>query len=121
MPTAHSAQLSRIRLEYFEHGHGPHRVLLVHGFEASARIWTEVQLALPKDLYTSIAINNRGAGNSDAPPDDDAYAVAQSGPSQAVTELLAIVPEYFERRPDWWRAAIDGHGRRVGFVLPVLV
>ena len=76
MPTAHSAQLSRIRLEYFEHGHGPHRVLLVHGFEASARIWTEVQLALPQDLYTSIAINNRGAGNSDAPPDDDAYAVA---------------------------------------------
>ena len=76
MPNARFAQLPSVRLEYFEHGHGPHRVVLVHGFEASARIWNEVQLALPQDLYTSIAINNRGAGNSDAPLDDGAYSVA---------------------------------------------
>ena len=75
MPTAHFAQLSRLRLEYFEHGHGPTRVVLVHGFEASARIWTAVQQALPPELYTSIAINNRGAGNSDAPSADADYGV----------------------------------------------
>lgn len=75
MPTARFAQLSRLRLEYFEHGHGPARVVLVHGFEASARIWTAVQEALPPELYTSIAINNRGAGNSDAPSADEDYGV----------------------------------------------
>ena len=75
MPTAQFAQLSQVRLEYFEHGHGPTRVVLVHGFEASARIWTAVQEALPPALYTSIAINNRGAGNSDAPSADEDYGV----------------------------------------------
>ena len=56
------AQLSKVRLEYFPHGEGPERVVLIHGFQASARIWRLTQEALPADRYTSIAINNRGAG-----------------------------------------------------------
>ena len=75
MPTAHVAQLSNVRLEYFLHGHGPERVVLIHGFQASARIWAMVQEALPSDRYTSIAINNRGAGNSDAPPAESDFGV----------------------------------------------
>ena len=75
MPTSQFAVLPHIRLEYFIHGHGTRRVVFVHGFEASARIWTEVQTALAPNEFTSIAINNRGAGRSDAPPDDGDYGV----------------------------------------------
>ena len=69
------AQLSKVRLEYFSHGQGPERILFIHGFQASARIWEKVQRALPAERYTSVAINNRGAGQSDAPPDESAYGV----------------------------------------------
>src|SRR5689334_6771306 len=69
------AQLSKVRLEYFSHGQGPERILFIHGFQASARIWEKVQQALPAERYTSVAVNNRGAGQSDAPPDESAYGV----------------------------------------------
>jgi branched-chain amino acid transport system permease protein len=69
------AQLSQIRLEYFARGEGPQRVLFIHGFQASARIWHAVQHELPTDRYTTIAINNRGAGGSDAPASEHAYGV----------------------------------------------
>ena len=75
MPTSKLAQLSKVGLEYFEHGHGPERIVLIHGFQASARIWAMVQEALPADRYTTIAINNRGAGNSDAPPNESDFGV----------------------------------------------
>jgi pimeloyl-ACP methyl ester carboxylesterase len=69
------AQLSKVRLEYFLHGDGPERVVLIHGFQASAAIWRLVQEALPADRYTSIAINNRGAGGSEAPPREEDFSV----------------------------------------------
>ena len=68
-------QLDSVRLEYFRYGHGPEHVVLVHGYQASARIWQRVQELLPADRYTSIAINNRGAGGSDAPANDEDYGV----------------------------------------------
>ena len=69
------AQLSRVKLHYYEHGNGPEQVVFVHGFEASARIWRLVQEALPADRYHTIAIDNRGAGQSDAPSDAADYGV----------------------------------------------
>ena len=69
------AQLSKVRLEYFQHGEGPQRVVLIHGFQASAAIWRLVQEALPADRFTSIAINNRGAGGSEAPPREADFSV----------------------------------------------
>jgi pimeloyl-ACP methyl ester carboxylesterase len=69
------AKLSKVRLEYFPHGEGPERVVFIHGFQASARIWRMVQAALPEGRYQSIAINNRGAGGSDAPPDEADFSV----------------------------------------------
>ena len=69
------AQLSNVRLEYFPHGAGPEKVVFIHGFQASAPIWRMVQEALPADRYQSIAINNRGAGASDAPPDEADFTV----------------------------------------------
>jgi pimeloyl-ACP methyl ester carboxylesterase len=69
------ARISKVQLEYFERGSGPERVLLIHGFQASAAIWRLVQEALPADRYTSIAINNRGAGGSEAPPREEDFSV----------------------------------------------
>lgn len=69
------AQLSRVRMQYFERGHGPERVVFVHGYQASARIWQLVQAELPEDRYRTLAINNRGAGETDAPPDEADFTV----------------------------------------------
>jgi ribosomal protein S18 acetylase RimI-like enzyme len=52
--------------------------------------------------------------------ESDQYTVQHSGPDHAVTELLAIVPLYFEKPEAWWRVAVDAQGQKVGFVLPVL-
>jgi branched-chain amino acid transport system permease protein len=83
------AQLSEVRLEYFEHGSGPEKVVFIHGFQASAPIWRLTQAALPADRYTSIAINNRGAGASDAPPDAADFSVQAfaSDAFELVTQL----------------------------------
>jgi pimeloyl-ACP methyl ester carboxylesterase len=69
------AQLSKVKLEYAPHGEGPERVVFIHGFQASARIWRMTQEALPADRYQSIAINNRGAGASEAPPDEADFSI----------------------------------------------
>jgi branched-chain amino acid transport system permease protein len=71
------ARLSEVGLEYFEHGHGAETVVLVHGFQASARIWHAVQRALPAERYRSIAVNNRGAGASDAPPGEADFTIGK--------------------------------------------
>ncbi len=52
--------------------------------------------------------------------ESDKHAVKELGRSRAAEELLAPAPQYFEHRPEWWKLAADGQGRRIGFVLPVL-
>ncbi|HEY7061629.1 MAG TPA: alpha/beta hydrolase [Chloroflexota bacterium] len=69
------AQLSRVRLHYYERGHGPELVVLVHGFQMSGRVWQLVQQALPEDRYRTLAPDLRGAGESDAPPDEADYGI----------------------------------------------
>lgn len=69
------AQLSRARLHYYQRGSGPRRVVFVHGFQASGRIWQLTQEALPEAEYESIAIDNRGAGESEAPPEESDFGV----------------------------------------------
>ena len=69
------ARLSEVSLDYFEHGEGPNVVVFVHGYQASARVWHGVQQALPAQQYRSIAINNRGAGASDAPPNESDFTI----------------------------------------------
>lgn len=68
-------QLSKVRLEYLPRGEGPEKILFTHGFLSSGRIWRMVQEALPADRYSSIAVCNRGAGESDAPPELSDYGV----------------------------------------------
>ena len=50
-------------------------VVFVHGYQASARVWHGVQQALPAQQYRSIAINNRGAGASEAPPNESDFTI----------------------------------------------
>lgn len=99
LPEARHARLSGVRLEYLVHGHGPRRLVLVHGFEASARIWTAVQRALPADRYTTLAIHNRGAGGSDAPEADEDYGVEPFAAD--VAELVQAL--------GWTRFTLVGH------------
>jgi 3-oxoadipate enol-lactonase len=66
------AQLSRVRMHYYEYGDratASELLVLVHGFQASGRIWQLMQEQFPAG-YFSIAVNNRGAGETEAPPDE---------------------------------------------------
>lgn len=68
-------QGKRARLEIFERGNGPQTIVMVHGYNSSARGWSLIQEALDPDKYRTLAINNRGAGESDRPPDEVFYTV----------------------------------------------
>jgi len=85
------AELSEVRLEYFEHGSGPETVVMVHGFQSSGRIWHATQQALPSQRYRSIALNNRGAGDSGAPPDESDFTVQKfAADLHELVEQLAL-------------------------------
>lgn len=57
---------------------------------------------------------------ADSMDESDRHACAHGGAGQAVDELLAILPQYFERPEGWWRTGFDAQGQPVGFVLPVV-
>lgn len=65
MVQAQFIQSGTARLQYFEHGHGRETLVLVHGYQTSGRIWKLIQEALDPAQYHTIAISNRGAGDSD--------------------------------------------------------
>ena len=68
-------QAGSARLQCFEQGSGPEVVVLVHGYSASGRIWRLTQEALAPDRFRSIAISNRGAGDSDRGASEDDYTI----------------------------------------------
>lgn len=89
------AQIGPVRLHYYERGDeasSSETIVFVHGFQASARIWQAMQDLLPPS-YHSIAVNNRGAGESDAPPEDDAF-----GCKPFADDIYALVSQLGLRR-----------------------
>ena len=102
------AKLSKVRLEYFPHGQGPERIVFIHGFQASARIWSLVQQALPADRYTTIAFNNRGAGGSEAPPDGDRLS---SVPHFAADAFELVQPAGLDWISPWTASPSSGPRR----------
>ena len=68
-------QAGNARLQYFEHGNGPELLVLVHGYRSSGRIWQLTQEALDTTRFRSLAISNRGAGDSDRSPAEADYTV----------------------------------------------
>jgi len=69
-------QAGPVRLQYFEHGSGPTTLVLVHGYRMSGRVWSLMQEAMSPS-FRSIALSNRGAGDSDRTPAPDDYSVEQ--------------------------------------------
>ncbi|HUX88467.1 MAG TPA: alpha/beta hydrolase [Chloroflexota bacterium] len=68
-------QAGSTRLQCFTHGSGDETVVFVHGYSASGRIWRLVQEALNSDRFRSIALSNRGAGDSDRTNREEDYTV----------------------------------------------
>jgi pimeloyl-ACP methyl ester carboxylesterase len=68
-------QAGPVRLQYFAHGRGAEVVVLVHGYQASGRVWGLVQEALDPQRFQTIALNNRGAGDSDRTAREDDYTI----------------------------------------------
>ena len=68
-------QTKGVSLQVFPHGNGPENVVLVHGYQASGRIWGMTQLALDSSHFRTVAISNRGAGDSDRSPNENDYTV----------------------------------------------
>ncbi len=68
-------QLGEVRLQYFEHGQAHETLILVHGYQTSGRIWKLTQEALDPEHYRTIAISNRGAGDSDRGTSEEDYTV----------------------------------------------
>ena len=66
-------QTGKVSLEYFEQGHAPDTLLLVHGYQSSAAIWRYTLECLPEDRFRVIALNNRGAGQSDQSSSDGRF------------------------------------------------
>jgi branched-chain amino acid transport system permease protein len=68
-------QANEVRLQYFEQGEGPEILVLVHGYQSSGRIWQLMQESLDSVRFRTIAISNRGAGDSDRTAAEADYSV----------------------------------------------
>jgi branched-chain amino acid transport system permease protein len=91
MVQAHFIQSETLRLQYFEHGHGPKTLVLVHGYQTSGRIWKLTQEALDPARYRTIAISNRGAGDSARGTSEADYTVpAFAGDLWHAVEALGV-------------------------------
>lgn len=68
-------QAGPVRLQCFMLGRGPEVVVFVHGYTMSGRIWRLVQEALDPERFRTIALSNRGAGDSDRSTREEDYSV----------------------------------------------
>ena len=50
-------------------------MVLVHGYASSGRLWQLMMKEMDQSRFRVIALNNRGAGDSDRTPSEDAYTV----------------------------------------------
>ena len=70
----HDVDAHGTRIHVAEVGEGP-LVLFVHGFPESWYSWRHQLVALAADGYRAAAIDVRGYGSSEAPPDVDDYRI----------------------------------------------
>ncbi len=82
-------QAGEVKLQYFELGTGAETIVLVHGYAASGRIWRLTQEALPADQFRTLALSNRGAGDSDHTEAEDGFSIPSlaNDLDEAVTAL----------------------------------
>ncbi|MEE8163946.1 MAG: alpha/beta hydrolase [Myxococcota bacterium] len=67
------ADVPGLRMHYVDHGEGP-AVLLCHGFPESWYSWRHQLDALAKAGFRAIAPDQRGYGQTDGPPEIEAYS-----------------------------------------------
>lgn len=58
-------QAGDVELQCYKHGHGEEKVVLVHGYVSSARIWRLTVEQMDPERFSVVALSNRGAGDSD--------------------------------------------------------
>ncbi|KAL7620857.1 hypothetical protein AAE478_009855 [Parahypoxylon ruwenzoriense] len=80
-------------------------LLLVHGNPQHSLTWQFVGPLLAQN-YSVIAPDNRGAGDSSIPPDDDYSAAASAADLKGVLDFLNISSAY-----------VFGHDKRVGYAV----
>src|SRR5215471_17586583 len=84
-------QAGAVKLQYFEHGTGPEVLVLVHGYRSSGRIWRLVQEALDPTRFCSLALSNRGAGDSERTAAESDYTVESfAGDLFTATQALGL-------------------------------
>jgi len=84
-------QAGTVKLQYFEHGTGPEQLVLVHGYRSSGRIWRLVQEAMDSTRFRSLALSNRGAGDSERTAAEADYTVESfAGDLFAATQALGL-------------------------------
>ena len=84
-------QAGPVKLQYFEHGAGPELLVLVHGYQSSGRIWRLVQEALDPTRFRSLALSNRGAGDSERTAAEADYTVESFAQDlSAATQTLGL-------------------------------
>ena len=69
-------QAGNVRLQYYEEGDGPETMVLVHGYASSAILWRyTIERLAASGNFRIVAINNRGAGDSERTGSEDDYTV----------------------------------------------
>ena len=68
-------QAGDVKLQYYQHGNGSEALVLVHGNISSGRMWHLTMEQMDPARFRVIALNNRGAGDSQRSPSEDAYTV----------------------------------------------
>lgn len=87
-------QAGEVKLQYYQHGHGSETLVLVHGNISSSRMWHLTMEQVDPARFRVIALNNRGAGDSDRSPSEDAYTV-ESFAKDLHNVAEALSPESF--------------------------
>jgi len=84
-------QAGTVRLQYFEQGYGPELLLLIHGYRSSGRVWGLTQQALDPARFRTVAVGNRGAGDSDRTALESDYTIESfAADFHAVVEALGL-------------------------------
>ena len=93
MPASKSATSDGLRIAYVEEGSGP-PIVFLHGVGATKRMWAP-QISMLSERFRCIALDYRGYGESETPPDAslaaaarDAKAISRAAYSRDVVAVL---------------------------------
>ncbi len=109
-PDAKFADTNGIRMAYYEMGEGM-PVVMCHGFPELAFSWHKVMPRLAEAGYRAIAVDQRGYGQTEAPPNTEDYAVKHlAGDVAGLLDALGLDKAVYVGH-DWgapvvWNSAI---------------